>query len=421
MANELISCARLPDKSKTIKLLPAQYRFIKSRAKEVCYSGGYGSGKSRILCYMAIREAVNKGATVLIVRKTMTSLKKSTLLTLIGDDGVLPKGCYNYNKQDAVISLNGGGQIILAGMDDYARIRSMNLSLICIDEVSELNETEYIELLYRLRSDVGSRQLVSATNPATKSHFLWKRFFKTPSPNREVIQACSLENHHLPVDYIESLKQMDGIRYAKFVKGEWVSLENSIYENFNRDLHVKPLLKTSYDEYYMGGDIGYRDPTCLLVIGRTGDKLRIIEENYRSKMMLNEIKTSVVDLSVRYPGIHVILDPSEALIHAELHSIGISSIRANNDIATGINRVRTKLINRDGSPDLLVDESCLNCIREFESYQYQTDREKPAPYDDHSMDALRYVVNYIEDLKCQYSKPLLIDMNDNEQEISDVF
>jgi phage terminase large subunit len=419
--NEIISTTRLPDIRKTIKLLPKQYEFIRSPAKEILLSSGYGGGKSMVLCYKAIQQACIPGNVVLIVRKTMVSLKKSTLMTLIGDTGVLPAGTYEHYKQDNVIKLNGAGQIIYCGLDDFQRIRSMNLGCVIIDEVSELNATEYQELLYRLRLDVGSRQLCSATNPATKSHFLWKRFFKDLSPFRKVIQCCSLDNHHLPSDYIESLKQMDGIRYAKYVNGEWVSLENSIYENFNRDLHVKPLLKTSYDEYYMGGDIGYRDPTCLLVIGRIGDKLRIIEENYRSKMMLNEIKTSVVDLSVRYPGIHVILDPSEALIHAELQSIGISSIRANNDIATGINRVRTKLINRDGSPSLLIDESCLNCIREFESYQYQTDREKPAPYDDHSMDALRYVVNYIEDQKCQYSKPLLIDMNEEVEEDSDRF
>ena len=417
MANELISCSRLPDKSKTIKLLPAQYRFIKSKAKEVCYSGGYGSGKSRILCYCAIREAVNKGASVLIVRKTMTSLKKSTLLTLIGEEGVLPKGCYNYNKQDGVISLNGGGQIILAGCDDFNRLRSMNLSLICIDEVSELNETEYQELLYRLRADVGSRQLVSATNPATKSHFLWRRFFKSPSPNREVIQACSLENHHLPVDYIASLKEMDGIRYAKFVRGEWCSLENAVYDLFNRDEHVKSLQKTGYEHYYLGIDIGFRDPSCLLLIGQTGDNLYVLDETYREKMMMSEIKAACIDYNVRYPDLKIIYDPSAALVGAELTGIGLPCIKANNDIMIGVNRVRSRLKKTMGegsySP-LVFDELCLNTIREMESYTYQEGKEKPIDSDNHALDPLRYVCNYIDDQRCQYSKPLLIQMSDEE-------
>ena len=390
---------------------------MRSQAKSVLYSGGYGSGKSRILCYVAIREAVKPANTVLIVRKTMTSLKKSTLLTLIGEDGVLPKGTYTYQKQDAVIQLNGGGQIILAGMDDYNRIRSMNLGCICIDEASELNATEYQELLYRLRLEAGSRQLYMATNPATQSHFLYRLFFKSPSPNREVIQACSLENHHLPVDYIASLKEMDGIRYAKFVRGEWCSLENAVYDLFNRDEHVKSLQKTGYEHYYLGIDIGFRDPSCLLLIGQTGDNLYVLDETYREKMMMSEIKAACIDYSVRYPDLKIIYDPSAALVGAELTGIGLPCIKANNDIMIGVNRVRSRLKKTMGegsySP-LVFDELCLNTIREMESYTYQDGKEKPIDSDNHALDPLRYVCNYIDDQRCQYSKPLLIQMSDEE-------
>ena len=418
MANELISCQRLPDIRKTIKLLPSQYRFMRSQAKSVLYSGGYGSGKSRILCYVAIREAVKPGNTVLIVRKTMTSLKKSTLLTLIGEDGVLPKGTYTYQKQDAVIQLNGGGQIILAGMDDYNRIRSMNLGCICIDEASELNATEYQELLYRLRLEAGSRQLYMATNPATQSHFLYRLFFKSPSPNREVIQACSLENHHLPVDYIASLKEMDGIRYAKFVRGEWVSLESAVYDLFNRDEHVVTELPTECEHYLLGVDLGFRDPTCLLLVGQIGDRLYVLDEIYRTKMMMNEIKTACIDYSVKYPDLKIIIDPSAALLGAELNAIGLPNIKANNDIMIGVNRVRSRLKKKNSGGDiycpLLFSDSCSNLIREMESYQYSATKEKPIDVDNHALDPLRYICNYIDDQLCQYSKPLLIQMSDDE-------
>lgn len=414
--NELISCARLPDKSRTIKLLPSQYKFISSKAKEVLYSGGYGSGKSRVLCYCAIREAIKPGSTVLMLRKTMTSIKKSTLLTLIGDQGVLPKGCYTYNKQDSVIQLNGGGQILITGCDDFNRLRSMNLSLICIDEASELNNTEYQELLYRLRSDVGSRQMLLSTNPATQSHHLYRRFFKDKG-NREVIQACSLENHHLPADYIDSLKDMDGIRYAKFVKGEWCSLENAVYDIFNRDEHVIPLQKTGYERYYLGIDVGFRDPTCLLLIGQTGNNLYVLDETYRVKMMMSEIKAACIDYSVRYPDVKIIIDPSAALLGAELESIGLHNIKANNDVMIGVNRVRTRLKKAGGNgPPLLFDELCLNTIREMESYQYKEGKERPIDTDNHALDPLRYVVNYVDDQLCQYSKPLLIDLSEDDED-----
>ena len=418
MANELISCSRLPDKSKSIKLLPSQYRFFCSQAKEVLYSGGYGSGKSRVLCYCAIREACKPGSSVLILRKTMTSIKKSTLLTLIGDQGVLPKGTYTFNKQDGVISLNGGGQILVSGCDDFNRLRSMNLSLICIDEASELNSNEYQELLYRLRSSVGTRQILSSTNPATQSHFLYRRFFKDPSPNREVIQACSLENHHLPVDYIASLKEMDGQRYAKFVRGEWVSLESAVYDLFNRDEHVVTELPTECEHYLLGVDLGFRDPTCLLLVGQIGDRLYVLDEIYRTKMMMNEIKTACIDYSVKYPDLKIIIDPSAALLGAELNAIGLPNIKANNDIMIGVNRVRSRLKKKNSGGDiycpLLFSDSCSNLIREMESYQYSATKEKPIDVDNHALDPLRYICNYIDDQLCQYSKPLLIQMSDDE-------
>ena len=418
MANEQISVTRrLPDIHKTIKLLPKQHEFIRSPAKEILLSSGYGGGKSRVLCYKAIQQACIPGNVVLIVRKTMVSLKKSTLMTLIGDDGVLPLGTYTHYKQDNVIKLNDAGQIIYCGLDDFQRIRSMNLGCVLIDEVSELNATEYQELLYRLRLEQGSRQMCSATNPATQSHHLYKRFFKDMSPNRKVIQCCSLENHHLPADYIASLKEMDGIRYAKFVRGEWCSLENAVYDLFNRDEHVKSLQKTGYEHYYLGIDVGFRDPTCLLLIGQTGDNLYVLDETYREKMMMSEIKAACIDYSVRYPDLKIIYDPSAALVGAELTGIGLPCIKANNDIMIGVNRVRSRLKKTMGegsySP-LVFDELCLNTIREMESYTYQDGKEKPIDSDNHALDPLRYVCNYIDDQRCQYSKPLLIQMSDDE-------
>ena len=70
----------------TITLFPKQSQFLYSNKKEVMFSGGYGSSKSYALCLALLKHAQVKGARCLLLRKTLTSLKKSTLDTLIGND-----------------------------------------------------------------------------------------------------------------------------------------------------------------------------------------------------------------------------------------------------------------------------------------------------------------------------------------------
>jgi len=197
--------------TKVISLLPKQRLFMAATQREVLFSGGYGSAKSFTLCQKCVIEALKPGNEVLLCRKTLASLKRSTLVTLIGGDKpALPDGSYTFNRGDGVIQINGGGKIYLSGLDDDGmRVKSMNLGAAFLDEGSELTEQEYLAILYRLRLPKGTRQLFCATNPSGTHHWMYKRFFQKPSKNRFVITGSSLENTHLPADYIESLLEMD--------------------------------------------------------------------------------------------------------------------------------------------------------------------------------------------------------------------
>ena len=401
----------------TITLFPKQSQFLYSNKKEVMFSGGYGSSKSYALCLALLKHAQVKGARCLLLRKTLTSLKKSTLDTLIGNDNpILPIGSYTHHKQDGIIKLHGGGEIWYAGLDNPTRIRSTQFSMIAIDEVSELTEAEYLEILYRLRSTIGTLQLLSATNPATQNHHLYKRFFLDKSYNREVITACSLDNTFLPKSYIESLKEMSGVRYKKYVEGIWCALDNAIYDNFSRDIHVTHLKPTVYDEIIMGIDMGYQDPFVLLVIGRQGDRLFLLEEYYKPKMLMDDIKATILNFSNKYDRPIVVVDPSAALLIAELNNIGCNAIKAINDIKIGIERVRNRLRVRNDSPDLIIDDKCVNTIAEFENYGYKDETETPIDANNHAMDVIRYILNYIEDKKCSYQIPIVYSGEELEYE-----
>ena len=399
--------------------LPAQARFIDSTKKHVLYSGGFGSGKSQALCLALLKQAVIPNNAVLLIRKTLVSLKKSTLINLIGgSNAVLPNGSYIYNKSDATIKVNGGGIIYCCGMDDPQRIRSMNLGAAFIDEVTEFTEEEFKEVGWRLRLEYGSRQLKCCGNPAGPNHFLYKHFFLDDNNNREVITASSLENTYLPKDYIDELKTMEGTQYKRYVEGQWVALDNVIFDSFDRNIHVQKITKMKcFDEYIIGVDYGYTHNTGVVVVGKTGSRIAIINEFYRNKLLLRDIVDKIKEFSDIYGNPVIVYDPSAAGLGAELLNLELNAIKANNDVEAGIDRIRNKLRIRNDSPDLIISDFCINTIKEMENYQYQPGTEKPIKVGDDLVDPLRYIVNFIDDQKAEHSKtPFLITASDEEDE-----
>ena len=399
----------------------AQLKFLHSIKKEVCYSGAFRAGKSRALCYRLVKDVIkNPNNTVLMVRKTCAHLKKTTLNALInGDDAppVLPLGSYKHNKVDQSIQINGGGRIFYAGMNDPMAIRSMSLGSVGIDEAIELSLEEYLELMGRLSLNCGTRQVYLATNPGVPGHWIYKRFFQAKSVNREVILARTVDNPFIPADYIESLKDYPETLYRRYALGEWTAMEGVIFDNFDRNLHMKriSLDEKYWNEYYIGVDIGYTDPSALLLIGKCGNRLTVIKEVYKTKMLQDTIVDNIAKMyEWCNNNCQIIVDPSQAGLIATLQSIGFNCKKANNDIVSGIALIRQALNVRHDKPDLEINEDCESLIKEMEMYCYKEGTEIPMDKHNHSVDALRYVCNEILEDQTTYVKPVLIGADDDD-------
>lgn len=407
---------------------PAQLQFLNSNKKEVCYSGAFRAGKSRALCFRLVKEVINNPKnTVLLVRKTCAHLKKTTLDVLInGNDAppVLPMGSYKHNKFEQSILLNGGGRIFYGGMNDPMAIRSMSLGAVGIDEAIELDEDEYLELMGRLSLHSGSRQIFMATNPGVPGHWIYKRFFQQKNVTREIILARTIDNPFIPSDYIESLKDYPDALYRRYVLGEWTAMEGVIFENFDRKMHTKRFScdEKVWNEYYIGVDIGYTDPTALLLIGKNGNRLTVIKELYKTKMLQDTIIDNIMKMKEWCPNhCQIIVDPSQAGLIASLQSIGLNCKKANNDINSGIALIRQALNVRQDSPDLIIHEDCESLIKEMEMYSYKTDTEIPMDKHNHAIDALRYVCNEILEDETIRVKPVLLGASDEDDIVNERF
>lgn len=193
-----------------------------------------------------------------------------------------------------------------------------------------------------------------------------------------------------------------GVFFKRYILGLWAMAEGIIYDMFDADKHVQPILDFCHmltdGGRYVSCDYGTQNATCFLLWNKGVDKRwYCIREYYYSGREKGVQKTDseyADDLEKWLDGTKiraVIADPSAASFITELEKRGYAVIHADNDVADGI-RVVASLLN---TGKILFSRSCLNTIKEFASYIWdekaaQRGEDKPVKDHDHAMDAVRY-------------------------------
>lgn len=210
----------------------------------VGYGGAAFSGKSYLLCYwLTVMCFAYPGTTWGLGRKELTTLKKTTLITLLkvfAESKIKPDIDYNYNQQLNFIKFSNGSTIYLIDTARqpsdplYTRFGGLELTGVAIDESAETDE-QAIEILstrigrclndhYKLKAKV-----LETFNPA-KNH-VYRKYYK---PYRDgsmkdgivFVPALPKDNPSPEVpDYINRIVST----------GSKVTIERLIYGNFEYD------------------------------------------------------------------------------------------------------------------------------------------------------------------------------------------
>ena len=381
-------------------------QFLTAQEREVLYSGAFGAGKSRALCWKLVTRASVPGAIELLVRKTNVALKRSTMKTLLEPDGdlppVLPPGTYSHNKSMQTIRIHGGGEIMYFGLDDPGKIGSTPATGVAIDEATELTEKDYTALRGRIRVKVAGlpRQMYSATNPGAPSHHLAQRFGLAadyqPAPDTRVISTRTADNFFLPQDYVDDLNTFRGVARKRYVEGMWVAAEGLVYPDLLECVvaHSEPPMGLGDYEDVGGIDFGWEAPFCAL-LGRiyTPDDgvpvLYIYAERYERKVSLADHAAALAKMPYGMGAIWA-ADAEDPEAIRDLQMAGLRVVKAKKGVKLGIGAVNGLI----SSGRLYISADCTNLIRESEMYAYPEDSEaeKPVKGFDHAMDALRYLV-----------------------------
>ncbi len=357
------------------------YKHIDECPTRVCHLvGGSRSGKTFACIQWLIVQALQNKELITIVRKTIPALKRTVMrdfLEIIKSMGIFDES--NFNITDRTYTFYNDSQIQFISTDNAEKLRGVKSSILWLEESSEIDSESYMQLQIRTTG-----KIILSYNP-TVSPWHWlremkdcTRYFTTYKDNpyleRSVIRA------------LEDLKNTNSKAYQVYTKGEYTTNEKAIY-----DFEIVEWLPDNAEFISYGIDWGYsQDPTGIVSLWKlNGNEIYILEHLYERGLVTTDIIEFLKGLVNGREEIWA--DSSEPRMIEELNRAGFNIrpvVKGKDSINFGIGVLRNY--------KLKIPKSCQNLVNEFYSYEWETDRfgrqlDKPVDFNNHLLDAARYV------------------------------
>ena len=375
----------------------------KNDSRYTVITGGRGSGKSYALTTFLVLLTFEKGQNILFTRQTMTSAHVSIIPEFLEKLDLLKVGHHFEITKTEITNRLTGNKILFRGLqtskgDNTAALKSLQGISCWVNEESEelTNETTFDKIDLSVRQADVQNRVILVMNPATKTHFIYKRFFEdkgvNPGYNGLKENTCYIHTTYKDniknlsksfLEQIEYIKKNRPKKYAHEILGGWLDkAEGVIFDNWKTGqfpIHLQTIA---------GADFGFStDPTTLVEVGidKKQKKIYIREHLYHTRLTTSDIYT-MFNTAV---GTKLIIgDSAEPRLIQELKNRGlnIKGVKKGKDsIITGI------AILQDY--ELIIDPKSSNVIQELNNYVWM-DRKSNTPIDkyNHLIDAIRYVI-----------------------------
>lgn len=380
------------------------------------YFGGAGSGKSHFIAQKLVLKALKEKRRVLVCRRYGSTIKNS--VWQLFEDALKFFQIYDrckINKTDRIIDLPNGSRFIFMGLDDEAKLLSLqNISDIFVEEVFEVPRETVDQLNLRMRGKAKNQQIYLAFNPISANHWLYDFTQVNPPESFYFLRTTYKDNKFLPESYTKSLEDMRRTNPNKarvFVDGEWgVDIDAQVFSNWREeDFNIQDLLTRPELKVRCGIDFGWVDPSTVAVTlyDEESQTIYIIDEYYQRGATMDELYQAIVDLRIDKQLIYC--DSAEPKSIQFLKSKDIRAKGANkgrNSVKAGISFLQNHTI--------IVHPKCKNTLKELENFVYLKDKstgqltEKTDHEFSHLIDALRYAYSDIYTSRRVKSQKLLL-------------
>jgi len=394
-------------------LHPGQLAFVTDDQTQIIgISAGYGAGKTRALAAKAVTlAAANQGFIGCVMEPTgplIRDIWQNDFEDFL-EHYEIPYTFRASPLPEYMLHLPGGDtKILCRSFENWSRIIGLNLAWVLADEIDTVTPAiankAFPKILGRLRSG-NVRQFGAASTPEG-FRWMWTTFGSEDAQTRQdrkLIKMRSVDNPHLPPDFIERLEaNYDPTLLKAYLDGEFVNLTTgTVYDRFDRTKHViSKLPDTEREPLRIGVDFNVGNMSAVIGV-KLNNTLLVIDEvsgAHDTDALAQQIKARYPDRKIYvYPdasGGNRSTNATQTDIQIlESYGMANQSPRANPPVRDRVSAVQALLENGKDQVRLQISANCKRMIEclELQCYTEKGDPDKDSGHD-HMNDALGYLI-----------------------------
>ncbi|MGG5577150.1 phage terminase large subunit [Myroides sp. C15-4] len=287
---------------------PKQIEAHKCRAKYVLFGGAMGGGKSWFLCAEAIKQAMKfKGNRLVIVRKELSVLRRTTLVTFLS---ICPKEIItSFNQTSLEVNFVNGSTLTFIDANIskdpmLQKIKGLEIGWFGIDEANEVSVEVYSLLKTRLRWILPNKETPQYEGRLTSNPepcWLIPVFIQSANVDEVYIQSLTTDNYDEHSEYVLNLKEAfkdNPNLLRKYLYADW-----SLVDTINQLIPSEAILKASIkvkglQVTSLGVDVArYGDDKTVFTVLKDGN-IELIESYPQTA--LTEVTTRTIQLIHEY-------------------------------------------------------------------------------------------------------------------------
>lgn len=307
------------------------------------------------------------------------------------------------NAKDRIITLQNGSSVRMGSVSTVDATVGRSYDLILFDEAA-LNDKggDAFQVALRPTLDKVNSKAIFISTPRKNNFFkeFYDRGFSPDFPDWVSIHGTYLDNPRSEETDIKAAKAaMSTAMFQQEYLADFTALQGAVFGGFSTETHVIDFeaiaSMVEIEDVIAGLDMGYRDPTCLIVaLIDTSGNVYIVDSYYDSERTTKIYAENIQPLLDKWEVDFVYIDSAAAQTKADLAQLyDISCVGAKKSINDGIDFVASLVDNNK----LFVHYKCTEVINMFENYQWDLREglvnEKPVHNQhSHPADAVRYAL-----------------------------
>lgn len=302
------------------------------------------------------------------------------------------------NAKDKIIELKNGSTIRMGSVSQADSVVGRSYDLIIFDEAALNNDgADIFNIQLRPTLDKPNSKAIFISTPRGKNWFydFYQRGFDDKFPTWVSMSSTCYDNPRAnPQDIEDAKNSMSDAEFRQEYLADFVALEGQIY-NISDDCIIEVDLEgIEVWDIIAGLDLGFRDPTALVVVATDGVNFYVIDEYLENEASTSKYAEAIRSKIDQHNIDFIYIDSAAQQTKYDFaYDYDINCTNAKKEVREGIGYVQS-IIEHDR---LFVDKDCIHTLNMLDNYKWDdregliNERPKHNEYS-HIADALRYAL-----------------------------